>query len=460
MQTLDRLFGAEAYDPQAAPSWWEASAPPMTFETPRLDGEARADVVIVGGGYTGLSAALELVTNHGMDVVVLDAARPGWGASGRNGGFCCFGGTKLEGYQLIARFGLEGARDLTRAQVAAIDAVDQRIDTLGLEVDRHGKGEVLFVHRKKFVDGVKEEAALYRDKLGVEAAYWDNERCQAEGLPGDLWHGGFYLPHGFGLHPLKYLRGLAQAVHQNGVRIHGDSEVLDVREGADGVTLTTAHGSVKARAVLFATNGYLAENLPEWFAGRYMPALSNILVTRPLTQTEREAHGWTGDMMCADTRALLHYFRVLPDGRMMFGGRGGTATDPASVAKMQRGLRRAFDRMFPAWTHVETTHFWNGFVCLSADRTAFVGRVPQSERSFASLAYWGGGVSMASWMGERAGEMIATSLRRNKADGPATPGPSVPDAFLTPTPRFPFARFRRLGLKLAYGVFTLRDEWL
>ncbi|MCC0015584.1 MAG: FAD-binding oxidoreductase [Rhodobiaceae bacterium] len=454
---LHRLFDARAYDPAPVDSWWEASAPPLAFDTPPLDGAATADVAIVGAGYTGLSAALELVDRHGMDVDVLDAARPGWGASGRNGGFCCFGGTKYDAAGLISAFGRDGARDVMRAKVEAIDMVGERIAEFGLDVEKHGDGEVLFVHREKFVAGAREEAALLRDELGVDAQYWDNARCSEAGLPGDLWHGGLFVPHGFGLHPLKYLRGLAQAAHARGVRIHGGSEVISVREGADGVAVSTRTGEVKARAVLFATNGYLAENLPAWFAGRYMPALSNILVTRPLSQAERAAHGWSGDAICADTRALLHYFRMLPDGRFMFGGRGGTSIDPASVDAMQRRLRHAFERMFPAWADVETTHFWNGFVCLSANRTAFVGRVPNSERCFASLAYWGGGVAMGSWMGTRAGEMIAASLPRN---GPARAAAPVPQAFTRATPRFPFAAFRRAGLRLAYALFSARDEWL
>ena len=457
---LKRIFDAEAYETSPVQSWWEDSAPPLSFEAPALDGEAKADVVIIGAGYTGLSAALELVHRHGMDVVVLDAARPGWGASGRNGGFCCFGGSKFGADELIATFGADGARDVVRAQVEAIDTVDKRIDDLKLDVERHGRGEVLFVHREKFVGGIKDEAKIYREALGVDAQYWENERCREAGLPGDLWHGGLYLPHGFGLHPMKYLRGLAETSRKAGVRIHGGSEVREVHETADGVIVSTSQGRVKGRAALFATNGYLAENLPEWFAGRYMPVLSNIIVTRPLSQQERAAHGWTGDMICADTRALLHYFRVLPDGRMMFGGRGGTATDPASLEAMHRRLRHAFDRMFPAWTQVETTHFWSGFVCLSSNRTAFIGRIPQSERSFASLAYWGGGVSMGSWMGERAGEMIAASLTRSSATKDFRFRSTIPQAFQRPTPRFPFAGFRRMGLRLAYAMFTLRDEYL
>lgn len=342
----------------------------------------------------------------------------------------------------------------------AVDTVARRIEDLSIQADTHGRGEILFVHRAKLVKGVREQARIYRDELGLEAQYWENERCRQEGLPGDLWHGGLYIPSGFGLHPLKYARALARAAHEGGVRIHGHSEVTDVRETADGVTVSTATASVKARAVLFATNGYLAENLPQWFAGRFMPVMSNILVTRPLSAQERAAHGWTGDAICADTRALLHYFRVLPDGRMMFGGRGGTRTDAASQAAMKKRLRHAFDRMFPAWRDVETTHFWSGFVCLSASRSAFIGPVPGTRRCHASLAYWGGGVSMGSWLGERAGEMIGAEL------GARTPGAGVralsrvPEIFRRPPPKFPFPAWRRPGLKLAYGLFTLRDEWL
>ncbi|MFN0262298.1 NAD(P)/FAD-dependent oxidoreductase [Tepidamorphus sp. 3E244] len=456
---LKRLYGPEAYGPEPVTSWWEASAPPLSFETPQLAGETQADIAIIGGGYTGMSAAIELAEAHGAKVVVLDAARPGWGASGRNGGFCCFGGTRLDPAGLIARHGLEATREVVGAQVRSIDFVASRIEALGLDVDRHGEGEVLFVHREKFIDEVREEASLYRDKLGIAAAYWDNDRCREAGLPGDLWHGGFFLPHGFGLHPLKYLRGLAEAAIRLGVVIHGGSEVHAVDETSDGVVLTTPGGTVRARAAIVATNGYLSENLPGWFGGRFMPVLSNILVTRPLTDDERAAHGWTGDMICADTRALLHYFRMLPDGRMMFGGRGGTATDPASVAKMRDTLRRAFDRMFPNWANVETTHFWNGLLCMPSDMKAFCGQVPGSARVFASMGYCGSGVAMSSLLGTATAQMAIQATTANEPGRIAVPD-SIPSVFRKPPARFPFAAFRNLGLKLAYGVFTLRDEYL
>ena len=138
-----------------------------------------------------------------------------------------------------------------------------------------------------------------------------------------------------------------------------------------------------------------------------MPALSSVIVTRPLTEDERRAQGWTSDLLAYDSRKLLHYFRVLPNGRFLFGGRGGTDASDQGDAAYRPLLTQAFNALFPAWAKVEITHYWRGFVCLSNDLVPYVGALDEKKTVWTALAFHGNGVAMGSWCG-RAVARLAT----------------------------------------------------
>jgi drug/metabolite transporter (DMT)-like permease len=156
---------------------------------------------------------------------------------------------------------------------------------------------------------------------------------------------------------------------------------------------------IGAGLVIVATNGYSSEDVPEWMAGRTMPVASNVLVTRPLTGAEVQAAGWTSAQMAYDTRQLLHYFRLMPDNRFLFGRRGGLTSSPGADRAAIRTTRRHFETMFPAWGHVESPHNWSGMVCLSAGLVPYCGQVPGMQNCFAGFAYHGNGVAMGSYTG-------------------------------------------------------------
>jgi glycine/D-amino acid oxidase-like deaminating enzyme len=241
--------------------------------------------------------------------------------------------------------------------------------------------------------------------------------------------------------------GLAAAAEAWGIRLHGSSQVTSIARTGGGFRLATARGEVLARRVLVATNGYGTDGLPPWLTGRYLPVLSNILVTRPLTETERIAQGWTAPEITADTRRLLHYFRLLPDGRLLFGMRGGTGLAPADTARMQALIRADFEAMFPALAAVETPFFWSGLACLTRSLAAYVGPVPGMAGAFAAFGYHGGGVAMASWCGARVADLLAGAMR------PA----DLPPLLARPPRRYPLPALRRHYLKAAYAWYGWRD---
>ena len=210
--------------------------------------------------------------------------------------------------------------------------------------------------------------------------------------------------------------------------------------------MRTGQGELRAKQVIFATNGYSRDDLPGWFAGRYLPVQSNVLVTRVLTESELTAQGWSSDQMCYDTRNLLHYFRLMPDRRMLLGLRGAMRATPGEHARTRATARADFDRIFPAWREVETPHFWSGLACLARDLMPFAGPVPGMDGAYAALCYHGNGVAMGSY----AGRLLAAEIT---GQGPETPAP-----MRRPLRRFELGRFRRLALPVAYRLYGLKDR--
>ncbi|WP_420345468.1 NAD(P)/FAD-dependent oxidoreductase [Pelagibius sp.] len=451
---MTRLYHASLYDRDAAAgSYWEASAPPLGRETPALAGEASCEVAVIGAGYTGLTAALCLAEEDGMDVAVLEAGTPGWGASGRNGGFCCLGGAKLDYGAMERRYGREETRRFFQVQREAIDLVKDFCTRRGIAADLTGEGEIVLAHRPGRLAEMRGEQETLRRLFGLDTQILSPAELAERGLAASGFHGGFLVPLGTGLHPLKYLRGLAGAAIDAGVRVFGGSPVLAVERSAAGFLLVTPQGRLSARKVIIATNGYSEEGRMPGLAGRLLPVLSNILVTRPMSEAERAAQGWTATTMCADSRRLLHYFRLLPDGRFLFGGRGGVSGSPAAAAQGEQRLRRAFERHFPFWREVETEFFWRGLVCLSQPLVPFVGALGdakgdgRSEGLYAALAYHGNGVAFTAYAGRALAALVAG---RQGAE-------ALPAMLRGPLPRFPLPFLRKLYLAAAYGFYGLQD---
>ena len=449
--SLERLYDPEAYNTRTLPkSFWAESVGPLpACQTLPDKGELKAEIAIIGAGYTGLSAALKLA-QAGRSVVLLDAGRPGWGASGRNGGFCCLGGSILSLHELAKQFGEEASRQFARHQQAAIDLAAQRIDEWGADVDRHSDGEMVLAHKPARLKALHEEARELEHFAGIKSTFHSKESLDEQGLHIHGITGGLHVKAGFGLHPYKYIAALHKACLAAGVQIFEQAEIGNMTENATGVTLHHPRCKITAQQAIVATNGYSAENMPKWLGGRLLPVISGIVVTRPLTDGEQAEQGWHSDMMAYDTRTLLHYFRKLPDGRFMFGGRGGLSASPEGQIKARKALIKEFHNMFPAWQKVDITHHWNGLVCLSQSYRPFVGRIDGSERIWASLGYHGNGVALASY----AGEMLAGLMTGKISQSDIGPVMSIPPK------KFPFPGLRQLYRRLAYAAYGIQDAIL
>ena len=441
---MKRVFPDHTYGPAPREScYWADTVPDPGFE--QATGSITCDVAVIGAGFTGLSAALHLA-EAGADVAVLEAEHPGWGASGRNGGFCCLGGFGAPDGVLTRLHGDAARVEARQAEMAAVDTAASLIERLSLDVDRHSRGETVMGFTEKSLTGFETEAARIEADLGITPEIIPPEKLAQFGMTGPF-HCGMTIPVGFGLNPAKYALGLAQAADRAGARIFARSAVRRIDHGAR-FTLHTDHARISAGRLIVATNGYSSDDLPGWMRGRYLPAQSNVLVTRTLSDDEIAAQGWSSGQMAYDERFFLHYFRLMPNKRFLFGMRGGLFSSPRADAAMHRRIRSHFERMFPAWAHVETPYSWNGLLSLAPDMTPYTGPIPGMSGAFTSLSYQGNGVAMASHAGT-----ILADLALGRA-----PRGAYPAILQKPPRRFPLGALRRGVLWPAYALATLRGD--
>jgi gamma-glutamylputrescine oxidase len=431
------------------PSYWAATAGPEPEGLIPLPGDRSADVAVIGGGYTGLAAAYRLAGDHGLDTVVLEAHAIGWGASGRNGGFAMISLGKLSLQEREAKWGLPAARRALRLGIDACERVRELILKEDIACDAQPDGWLTVAHRPDRVEVLRERLRLYRERLDFhDVELLDRDRLFAEGVTrSPTAYGALRIRPTFGLHPLKYARGLARGARRRGAAIHPDSPVVRWDKDSGWHALATPAGTVRARRVVVGTNGYTPERLHPFLNGRTMPATSNILVTRPLTAAEWDAVGMRTTAVYTDTRTLVHYWRRLPDDRMLFGGRAGVINTETALARRRRWLEGRLVTMFPCLRSIGSEYFWHGAVCMPYDRIPHAHTVDDDPTVAYALAYTGSGVAMATYLGGLAGDLAA--------------GVAVPrDTPVTGTglPRFPLPFLRRAYLAGAYVVYGLKDR--
>ncbi len=431
--------------PQA--SYWEATAGEALFDAPPLSTRDSCEVAVIGGGYTGLSAALHLARDHGADVRVLDAGHIGWGASGRNAGFCCVGGSALTGEQLIARLGKDAARAYYRSTVEAVELVRSLLADERIETETKGSAEIELAHSPAAAERLRLECERLPAELGAELEFLPAAACRERLFESPEAFGAKVHRPAFALHPLRYCRGLAAAAVRRGARLHGASRVLEWQTGKGTHRLVTAGGELRAKRVIYACNGFMEEGLNPQFDGRWLPIISAIIVTRPLCADELGRQGWVTPDMLSTSRQVLNYFRLLPDDRLLFGGRGTSIGAPAREAEAYPELSTTLGRMFPALAGVDVEYRWHGLVCFTSRLYPTLGHLPDDDSVYFAYGYHGNGVSEASWCGKQLADWIGSGRAPD----------SVPAAMRGLAAPFPLARYRRQYFQALLAFAKWRD---
>ena len=440
-----------AHDPGTGlahpPSYWSATAGAAPADDGPLPGAAETEVAIIGGGYTGLSCAHDLAARYGIRALVLEANRPGWGCSGRNGGFAR-AAIGRHGYaDMIDRWGMATARRWFGESLAAVDTVRDLVRNAAIDCDLAEAGHLKIAHRPSRAAALAREAELLQREFEYPAEFLPAVKVQSEHIGGAEAHGALRFPDALAVHPLKLAHGVLSAARRAGAAVHSASPVLSWSKRDGTHELATPHGTVRAKTVVIATNGYSPEHLFPCLRAATLPVLSHIIVTRPMTVREKAASGFASGHVLTDTRNLLYYWRRLPDDRILFGGRGLVADSPGGHERQRQFLLSELKRKLPELASVEVEHDWWGWVCLTADFLPHVYHAADDPTVHYAIGYQGSGVAY----GLHAGRLLA---RRVAGDGSIADIPSTS----TPLPRFPLAALRRAGQRAMYLWYRYLDN--
>ena len=404
---------------------------------PTLEGERQADVCVIGAGFTGLSAALNLA-ERGLDVVLLEAERIGFGASGRCGGLVGSGQRK-DVLETEKSFGLERSRVLWDFAEAAKKEIRDRVDKHDIACDLQ-RGQMLGVHKKSYLGSAREMADVLAERYEYPfCAALNAEETRAR-VATNTFLEGLYDSEALTMHPLNYTLGIARAAAEAGVHIYERSRVLNYSR-TDPADIKTAKGSVKASFVVLACNGYL-DDLEPRVAGKIMPINNFMIATEPL-EASRANQLINGRFGVHDTRFVVNYFRMSDDHRLLFGGgenyRAGFPRD------IKNFVRPTMLKLFPQLKDVAIDYGWGGTLSVTVNRLPHVGRL--NPNVFFAQGYSGHGISIATLAGKVIAEAVTGTADRF-------------DVFANlPTHTFPGGTLLRYpGMVLAMLYYTMKDR--
>jgi glycine/D-amino acid oxidase-like deaminating enzyme len=368
------------------------------------------DVAVIGGGFTGLSAALALA-RRGTNVAVLEAETFGWGASSRNGGMVLTG-LKKEPETLIARYGLEFARRLYTASLASIDCVEQIVKEEGIRCDFSRTGHLEVAVKPKHFDSFKRSAELVAREFRHTLTIVPKKELHEE-IGSEVYHGGLVDKTSAGVNPARFVAGLQQLAMRNGAQLYDHTRVESIERQPGNVRapyrLHTSRGVLNATAVFVGTSGYTSRATPT-LQRRIVPIGSYIIVTQRLTE-ELVRTASPRQRMIFDSKNFLYYYRLTPDGRMLFGGRAAFFPETANtVHKSAEILRRGMVSVYPFMRDIEVEYAWGGTLDFAFDIMPHAGEL---DGLFYALGYAGHGVAMATYLGTKMADVICGDVHAN-----------------------------------------------
>ena len=382
-------------------SWYAASAN-QQLSYPPLRGDVRADVCIIGGGYTGLSSAIHL-RKAGYNVVLLEANRVGWGASGRNGGHVGTG-QRAEQDQLEKWVGLDQAKALWQLGLEAVDTVCALIDEYDIDCELKS-GNLHVAAKAGDAKGLQVEVEHLSGVYGYDQIRYVDSAELAELTSGQGFHGGTVDSGCKHLHPLNYALGLAAAANSLGATLHEGSRVLGYREG-DKVEVKTDQGTVTANFLVLACNGYL-EKLEPRTAGRIMPINNYMLATEPLPEAlARQLI--RDDTSMSDSLFVINYWKLSADNRLLFGG--GETYSRRFPGDIPGFVRKYMLKIYPELADTRIDYGWGGTLAITMNRMPDFGRL--SNQVFYAHGYSGHGVPTATLAGKLLAEAIGGTAER------------------------------------------------
>jgi glycine/D-amino acid oxidase-like deaminating enzyme len=381
-------------------SYWLDTAPQGSEERSTTTIEGHTDVAVIGGGFTGVVAALHLA-RRGAKVHLFEQQTVGFGASGRNGGMATTG-MSIGIRDAVDRYGFEKAARLYGAYAEGIDLIEKLVTDEAIDCDFGRPGKLNLATKPSHYEGFAKTAELLNSRLDGDTRLVPKAELPQE-IGSDAFHGAMVESKSASLHVGKYIRGLGEAAERAGVTIHEHAPVQNLSKVGSGHEVETPRGRIRADQVLLATGAYTRRPF-RWHQVRVAPVGSFIIATEPLDRSVCD------DLLphrrvASDSKNLLNYFRISPDNRLLFGGRARFAmSDPQSDAKSGKILREAMVGIFPQLAEARIDYCWGGLVDMTLDRMVKAGR---HDGVHYSMGYAGHGVQMATLMGRQMAELMS-----------------------------------------------------
>ena len=377
----------------------------------------QVDVAIIGGGYTGLSAARTLA-KHGVKVVVLEAETIGWGASSRNGGMTLTG-LKVGMASIIQKYGRDLAKELFQCSLDSVSTVEQIVKEENINCGFARHGHLLTANKPKHYEYLKEEVEFMAKEFSHTVHLVSPQDLRSE-VGSGLYHGGMVDEASGGLNPAQYLTGLAQAAEKAGAILCARARVNKLERREKRFLLETNRGSVDAESVLVATSGYTG-NVTRNLQRKIIPIGSFIIATERLSDKLVKELS-PKNRMIFDFKHYLNYFRLW-DNRMIFGGRAAFFPETANtIRNSAKILQHEMVRVYPQLNNAKVEYVWGGTLDFAFDQMTHIG---ETDGIYYSLGYAGHGVAMATYLGKAAAEsMLAGNIKQHpfaKFDFPSAP---------------------------------------
>lgn len=403
---------------------------------PKARGAMDARVCVVGGGFAGLNTALGLLERGFSDVTLLEASTVGFGASGRNGGFV-FGGYSRGESDLLRLLGPERAKAMYGRTRDAVSLIRQRTERYAIDCERIDGG-VLWANWFRNPRVLEERRRLLSEHFGTEWTPVSRDDLRAL-VCSDRYSGALFEPEAFHFHPLKYARGLAQAMVSRGGQVFEQTPVTALQRHGAGWVVQTPEASIEAEHVVLACGGYLSGLVPTIDAS-VLPIATYIVVTEPLG--ERAAHIITTRAAVYDTRFAFDYYRLLPDTRLLWGGR--ISVLDRAAPSVERLLRRDIQRVFPQLEDVHVDYAWSGLMSYARHEMPQIGQ--QAAGLWYAQAFGGHGVAPTTV----AGEVLSAAI----AEGDPTWRDYAPFGLESAMKPWGFA-----GAQATYSWLQAKDAW-
>ena len=416
-------------------NYYRASAPPLASQ-PMLEGGQKADVAILGAGYTGLSCALELRA-RGFDVAIIEAEDVGYGASGRNGGHVCSGWSN-DIAKMEKRIGAEDAKLCWDFAREAVDMVKTRIESYDIDCGLRW-GYISAANRPRHFEELKHTQDDWQ-RYGYNNHRLYDRAELSDHLKSPIYFGGLWEGGAGQLHPLKFCRGLARAALADGVRIYEQSPVIQIKADQNKPALVTEKGQIEAGFLVLCGNAYLGRVEPRLFR-RLAPVSSYILATPPLSD-EQVADLIPNRDTVAGTDWVLDYYRIDDDNRLVFGGRATySGIEPRDLGQF---VYKRMVRVFPQLKDTKPDYAWGGSIGITVDRMPHFGRL--GTKCYFAQGFCGHGVAATQVAGRILAEAVFGQATRL----------DLMTRFKHPI--FPGGRFRHALLSMAMLYYRLLDQ--